>query len=451
MQNKFIYLLAVILVLGLTVGAQQAYAEASITVTVSTGGLAVIPNNSYVASKASWFIINVSSNETLNISSGSTPLRIVVTNVTGGGEANYTVGITHVLNNDTNSGNYSYINITNLNTNGAYYVGIRGWQSNNTGVNHTSLNLRNFTIDNSTPHVLSINTPTPAQDFVQSSPKLDLNISAGDLQSKITCVYDLNGVNFTISAFVNSSCVNITFSPITGGNSLTLWVNDSANNVNRSVITFTFRQLASGGGGGGGGGGGDSSALPGSVVSVTFGSLTTQQKKALNTAGGTPIYILELTPAVDIALASVDMQIIAFPTTPNIGRKNYAHLELIPSFTNSDILGAKVSFKVPKAWMAENNVKEASLWRYNNAVWKEMPTTKVSEDELNAFYRSDIPGFSIFSISEASGLTYTIGTGSDILSGAGGGLTFGSWDIPYLLIIIIVIIIIIAIVWLRRR
>ncbi len=62
---------------------------------------------------------------------------------------------------------------------------------------------------------------------------------------------------------------------------------------------------------------------------------------------------------------------------------------------------ARISFRVKKSWISENNINESTitLYRYDQNSWNKLPTTLSGEDEIYLYFTAETPGFSPFAIS----------------------------------------------------
>ncbi|MDD4497600.1 MAG: PGF-pre-PGF domain-containing protein, partial [Methanosarcinaceae archaeon] len=62
--------------------------------------------------------------------------------------------------------------------------------------------------------------------------------------------------------------------------------------------------------------------------------------------------------------------------------------------------GAFINFKVPRSWMEEDMIDEASLVlnRFHDEAWTALPTEKTGEDDEFIYFRAETPGFSYYSI-----------------------------------------------------
>ena len=77
---------------------------------------------------------------------------------------------------------------------------------------------------------------------------------------------------------------------------------------------------------------------------------------------------------------------------------------------------ASIDFKVPRNWVEENNIDEASLTlnRYHDNTWTQLSTEKTGEDNEFFYFRAETPGFSYYSITgEPKDLTITPANGSE--------------------------------------
>lgn len=93
-----------------------------------------------------------------------------------------------------------------------------------------------FTVDITAPTV-SVTAPT---NISYGSANTTLTFTAWDINNISECRYELNGANTTIP-----SCINTTFTAVSGNNSIKVWANDTFNNVGvSSVIYFTYDDTA---------------------------------------------------------------------------------------------------------------------------------------------------------------------------------------------------------------
>ncbi len=69
--------------------------------------------------------------------------------------------------------------------------------------------------------------------------------------------------------------------------------------------------------------------------------------------------------------------------------------------TENNIADPVIGFKVPRTWMANNDVEKGyiRLYRYSSGTWNELPTRIMNEDDKYVYFESKTPGFSPFAIS----------------------------------------------------
>jgi len=150
---------------------------------------------------------------------------------------NYTRNDTHLnscwYSNDTYAVNTtlaSCVNITGINwTEGEQNVTI--WV--NDSANNINSSLIIFTIDTNP----NINISSPSNNTNSSDNMTDINYTTSDFNIS-TCWYsnDTYAVNTTLASCVNITSVNWT----EGYHNVSIWVNDSANNINSSFVAFTI-------------------------------------------------------------------------------------------------------------------------------------------------------------------------------------------------------------------
>ncbi len=184
---------------------------------------------------ANSFVINITSNETINVSSYVTWI-----NQSGDG-TNFTFTF---INNATDT-NYTSINISEniLDGSHSFFGVILG---NGSNVLNTTSERRNYTQDDTNPSV-SFTEPTNGSVIRISSNAVKIIATLSDDTSGLDqCFLEVNAVNTSFS------CANLetTITSIGGINTVKLYVNDSTNNQNNPQIMFDF-SLQSGSGGGG--------------------------------------------------------------------------------------------------------------------------------------------------------------------------------------------------------
>ena len=153
-----------------------------------------------------------------------------------------------------------------------------------------------------------------------------------------------------------------------------------------------------GGGGGGGGGAGANQA------STFFDTVTAGQTLALSTEKDIVVNSVEVNVKSGASNVRLSAERLDFtPSTsllPPVSDSTYKYLEIRADGLPADaISSAKITFKVSKAWLLENNIDANSikLQRFSGS-WQDLPTTKLSEDRNSITYSATTSGFSFFVI-----------------------------------------------------
>ncbi len=100
---------------------------------------------------------------------------------------------------------------------------------------------RTFTIDKSIP-TIEIESPTGALDLLEQNTNISLNFTAIDLVILDTCLLEYNNTNTTIPC-INGTKVVTGFDYQPGFNNLTIYANDSLNNVGSSFTSWVVKVL----------------------------------------------------------------------------------------------------------------------------------------------------------------------------------------------------------------
>lgn len=179
-----------------------------------------------------------------------------------------------------------------------------------------------------------------------------------------------------------------------------------------SVTTkTTAKTTSSGGGGGGGGGGGAGSPEPNSNIElkeisnkqVFKGTRTSYSFKAETN----DILTVEFDPKRSFGKTTAIVEMlkntsaIAGEQAPGTVYKNINIWVGNSGFSSPENLeNAKISFRVNRTWIFENNIDESmiTLYRYNEEKWDPLPTAQNGEDENYLYLTAETPGFSPFAI-----------------------------------------------------
>ncbi|MFH1290320.1 MAG: hypothetical protein ABIH92_02835, partial [Nanoarchaeota archaeon] len=113
--------------------------------------------------------------------------------------------------------------------------------NNGVGVLYTDVFFFNVTyagpVDNTPP---DISITSPANNTNTTDTGLDVNYTVSDETSLDSCWYSNDTYSSNTSLGTGGSCTNITITWADGQHNVTVWANDSSNNVNSSSVTFTI-------------------------------------------------------------------------------------------------------------------------------------------------------------------------------------------------------------------
>ena len=104
-------------------------------------------------------------------------------------------------------------------------------------------------------------------------------------------------------------------------------------------------------------------------------------------------------------LYTSNMKVIKLAQLPSsvdsYDKPTYKYIEVrTGNLGESDIENARISFKVTKAWLSENNLESSqiALFRYVIGQWVKLETTLGEDDGEYVHYTASTPGFSYFAI-----------------------------------------------------
>ena len=107
---------------------------------------------------------------------------------------------------------------------------------------------------------------------------------------------------------------------------------------------------------------------------------------------------------VEIKVTASDERPASVPESPKTpagsARSVYKYLEISHKNIAGKIERARIRFKVPKSWLADNGYdkNQIILQRYNGATWEELVTEFVEETDNNVYYSAETKVFSVFVI-----------------------------------------------------
>jgi PGF-pre-PGF domain-containing protein len=118
----------------------------------------------------------------------------------------------------------------------------------------------------------------------------------------------------------------------------------------------------------------------------------------------------------------------------------YKYIELTKDFfTQDNITGAKIDFKVEVSWVTSNDVDKdsISLFRYDGTSWEMLDTSLVSKDSTYYYYEANTTNLSVFAI----GGPKTAVSGSDGSEDDTTGLKgLSKFTLPQIIIIVGIIV-----------
>ncbi len=229
---------------------------------------------------------------------------------------------------------------------------------------------------------------------------------------------------------------NLSVSTLADGQSCVYACACSGGYCNSGTCASSAPSSGSSGGSSSGGGGGGGGAAPGTTV-TTLATVTTlpQVTTTVTTTLPPPVTVTETVseikpeePAVietknsdEIKIEKIEIEVfnqvnnvevtitrtfeqpsnVAISASTSSDEKVYTYLKVEKTnIEDKDIKSVKIKFKVEKSWLSDNNINPASviLKRYENGVWNELSTNKMSEDGNFVYYESISPGLSVFAI-----------------------------------------------------
>ncbi len=192
--------------------------------------------------------------------------------------------------------------------------------------------------------------------------------------------------------------------------SSTCTAEDFTGNRKSATGSWTVTAAVSGGGGGGaGGGGGVGAGIVGVFEKKVWTSINAGETATVPVRNSV-LGVTEVSFAVEEATYGAWVEIQKVDSLPsNVERYAgavYKTLQISERNVEKALKGtATISFKVEKTWLTDNKLspEEVALHRYSDGQWKELATTKASEDDSYVYYTAQTPGFSYFVIAKKIG------------------------------------------------
>jgi serine protease AprX len=235
---------------------------------------------------------------------------------------------------------------------------------------------------------------------------------------------EINKSDFTLLANIttNSTTFSVTSSNIyhfvvvtvddAGNENLSLSIGKNGNYGNISLTYTPPSASSSGGGGSGGGGGGGVLAIAsesqffGDIIIDTTSGISVG--KSVKYEKSDQIAITEIGVIPKRTVKNVRVEIRESSKTLNAPDPIktseggvFKYLRIIPTnIKDKDIEEVIVRFKVNKSWFVKNrfNIDKVSLNRYKQRNWEKYPAKRISRDVKFYYYKTIIPGFSLFAI-----------------------------------------------------
>jgi PGF-pre-PGF domain-containing protein len=310
--------------------------------------------------------------------------------------------------NGTNSQSLSFSSCTGTNEVSCSY----SEQSLSQGLNNITINVtdtdginasfyRNFTFDDVAP-------AAPTIDSAPSSTSDSSVVLSGGNSSDTASVVISGGASNVTATFVASWKATVPLN--CGSNSLTVKAADLAGNANAASVSIT-RNCATPSSGSSDSTGITQSKSAGiqpstvEAASRQYVTVTDASQPTVVTFDKTEVSAIELKVTEAVSQATVSVQSLsALPSgVPPPSSPSYSYLSISVAKSLGDkISEAKVSFKVAKSWITENEIDTGmvALNKYGetSGSWISLPTTKKSESETEINYEAQTTGFSIFAI-----------------------------------------------------
>ncbi|WP_220682781.1 lectin like domain-containing protein [Methanofollis formosanus] len=159
-----------------------------------------------------------------------------------------------------------------------------------------------------------------------------------------------------------------------------------------------------GGGGGGGGGGGHRAPSP-PPMPFPMEPAAPLHEASYEVKSQSAVSAVDLTAAADLAGVRVTAEKKALPSDivpPAAAVYEYDEITL-SHIADADLRGALISFAVPLAWIEAQGAgtQDILLLRYRDGAWVPLKTRFVKEENGEARYVAETPGFSYFAIAVA--------------------------------------------------
>lgn len=246
----------------------------------------------------------------------------------------------------------------------------------------------------------SVSVSSPEATTYASS-DISLAFTASDNIGISSCYYVLN------SGLPVAGCSNVTFTASSGSNSITVYVNDTANNTNSTSVNFTYQipvtqavtSSSSSGGGGGGSSAKASQPVSNNQYSKSIGTISDVETVFPNTASVSEIRIEVINEVSNVRL--IINEAGEAEITARVPDASFKYIKIDEfNITDADIRKAVIKFNVTSVWIRSMGFgnEDIVLQRFSSGSWQKLKTVQVSEDPFLVIYEAESPGLSLFSI-----------------------------------------------------
>lgn len=324
-------------------------------------------------------------------------------------------------NNLSSSVSKSSVNLCTFNSEIRFKNGVYNFTVNATD-KASNVNRINLTVT-----VLDVTPPNTGTSISSSGTTTGATITITGINesSNVTVAYQSTGnTSFTGTTavavetdFSTTQTVSISgFSTVT--EAVTFYYNvtvcDFNGNCNTNSTIFTFTHVATAKASttttttsSGGGGGGGITAAVGKVADSKvqlWSTIPAGSSVTVNVNKDSIAIVSVIVTNVKSALSNVQVEVQALsskPVTAPAAAKVFQYLKILnKNLAGSDAETIKITFRVPKSWLTENNLAsgDIALYRYKNNKWNRISVTVTGTDVTYVNFESEVPGFSFFAV-----------------------------------------------------
>ncbi len=289
---------------------------------------------------------------------------------------NYSDGVDKLLNGPTTE---PIVELTNLTDTGTF-----SWTAKFNGNSNYSASTETWltgVASDAIAPTITIISPTAA---TYGSTSVPLTWVATDPSGVSWCGYSLNGAaNTTVTT-------NTTLIATVGGNTLSMYCNDTLGNMGSSTVSFTVSTGQIGGGGGG------ITPPPTGGANFTFPIITpTAPAQFSPTVAG--IAEFEVWTTGEVSNAYISVKEISCPEI-NTTRPVYRCFNVETNINDNIVNRTEIEYCVNDSWIATHDVKTTILARLTAGGWQSLLTTYERRESGETCFLAESPGMSYFAI-----------------------------------------------------